>query len=241
MPNPGQTDIALSYSGERFDTYIFGMDKQDVSLRTLSYSLFLEHGLSQRSSVVVSVPYLSIDDENQGLQDASLFLKYRNQYQSNDNGTFSIITAVGLSFPLSQYPVDTQNPIGQRATIFGGRLLAQYNFNSGLFLHLQSGFDFRVIPEPQSAIPVLFRLGYGAPWFYIDGWLEYFHAFSSAVDTNIGAGSGSRWLRTGGTFYVPIKPYFGVFIGGALVLSGQNIGLSRRWNVGGVLKLGAGE
>ncbi len=239
MPFAGQTDLALSYSGERFDTYLFGREKQDISLQTRSYNLFLEHGLSRRSALVLTIPYLSIDDENKGLQDGSIHLKYRNYHDVSSLGELSLITGIGLSFPLSQYPTDTQNPIGQRATTFSGRFLAQYKFNSGLFVHLQSGLDFRLIPEAQSAIPFLFRMGYGAPWFYVDGWLEYFHTFNNGIDSSIGAGSGSRWLRTGGTFFVPVTPYFGLFIGGALVLSGQNIGLIRRWNIGGVLKLGA--
>ncbi len=238
MPNPGQTDFAITYSEETFDTYYFGRQKQNIDLHTRSYNFFLEHGLSQRTAIVLTVPYLKIDDINKGLQDGSVFLKYRNFYQAAANGELNLITAVGLTFPLSKYPTDTQNPIGQRATTFSGRFQAQYKFNSGYFVNLQSGFDFRVIPDAQTAIPLLFRMGYGAPWFYIDGWLEYFHTINTGVDTNIGAGSGSRWLRAGGTFFVPVTPYFGAFVGGAWILSGQNIGLSRRWNVGGVLRLG---
>ncbi|MCB9293513.1 MAG: hypothetical protein H6559_10370 [Lewinellaceae bacterium] len=49
-------------------------------------------------------------------------------------------------------------------------------------------------------------------------------------------GSGSQWLRIGGTLYVPVIVSIGLVFGGARILSGRNIGLSTRWNAGVVYR-----
>lgn len=238
MPKPGQTDLAVSYADERFDTYVFGTTEQASFLRTLSFNFFAEHGLSKRSSVVLALPFVHIDAENRGLQDANLALKYRNEYKEYDSGNFSAITAVGLSFPATRYRIDTPNPIGQRATVMQARLVLQYNDYAGWFVNAHTGLDFRLIPDVQVAVPTLVRGGYGSKQFYVEAWLEYFHTFNAGTDGNISGGTGSRWWRTGATLYVPVTQQFGVLGGAAFVLAGQNIGLSDRWNAGAVYKLG---
>ena len=38
----------------------------------------------------------------------------------------------------------------------------------------------------------------------------------------ISSGVGSTWTRAGGTFYVPVAPWFGIFTGGAIILGGRS-------------------
>lgn len=236
MPGRKVMDVAVSYSSESYSTYLFGEEKTTLANTIQSYSLFIERGISDSFSLVLSLPYLWIDEENRGLQDANLFIKYRNEHKSFSKGELSFITAVGLSFPASAYPNQTETPIGERATVFQGRFLAQYKFHMGLFLHVQSGINFRLIPTAQSSIPVLFRMGFGGRRFYVDGWLEYLSTFNAGVDDQIFGGAGSKWVKIGGTLYYPITPLFGAFVGASQTLSGKNIGLASRWNTGMVYK-----
>lgn len=237
LPEAGNTDIAITYAYEHFSKYFFGSQKQEIEQTMHTASIFIEHGLSSKSSLVVAAPYLWIG-ENHGLQDGSVFLKFKSWYKEDNNGNLSIIGALGATFPLSKYSTDVSNPIGARATLLQGRIVAQYNSVFGAFAHLQSGIDVRVSPDNLYALPVVFRVGYGGSWFYADGWLEYYHTFNAGTDVSVTGGSGSTWLRTGATLYYPITDRFGAFLGFAQILNGRNIGLSSRWNLGVVWKLG---
>jgi len=236
MPGPNVTDLALTYSYEQFDAYFFGSEKQNINNQVRSVNLFVEHGWSDSLSVVANIPYSWADEENKGFQDGALFVKYRNKRQFFPSGSLTHITAAGLSFPLSRYPVQTDNPIGQRATQLHGKYLLQYKINNGLFFHLQGGLEFQISPNNQTAVPVLFRWGWGGSAIYFDAWLEYYHAFNSGADRQILGGEGSRWLKTGGVFFLAFSPEIGIFVGGSQILSGRNIGQSTRINAGLVYK-----
>lgn len=232
MPEKGVADIALGYATETFNTYLFGAEKEARPLTTESLNLFIEHGLREHFSLVATIPYLWIDEENRGLQDGGLFLKYRNEHRQSAKGYLNLITSLGLSFPLSGYPKDTPTPLGLRAINFQSRFQGQYVSYNGWFFQLQSGIDFQFLQELLPAIPILFRTGYGARRYFAEGWIESYNTLNSGVDTRVSGGSGARWLRIGGTLYLPVVDNFGIVLGGARILSGRNIGLSARWNAG---------
>jgi len=230
-----ETDIALTYSYENYNQYWFGDVKEDRELTTESMSFFLAHGFNKYVNLIVSVPYIWSETES-SLQDAILAVKFRNKLTTYDRGQLSKISSIGFSFPLSDYDIDAENPIGEKAVTFMLRHLYQYQSNDGWFVHLQSGFDFRLVPLTKFAIPVIFRFGFAAEKFYVDGWFDILHTLNSGVNQTIVAGEGSRFLKIGGTFYYGINSHFGVFVGGAHFLTGRNIGQASRLNVGVVYK-----
>lgn len=236
MPGRGVTDIALGYSTESFSRYVFGDEQRDARLTTESMNLFVEHGFTDTLSLVANIPYLWIDEENRGLQDGGLFIKYRNQHKQYATGYLNLITSLGLSFPLSGYPRDTDTPIGLRALNFQARFQGQYVSSFGLFFQLQSGVDFQFLEELLPAVPILFRTGFGARRYFAEAWIESYNTINSGADTQVSGGSGSQWLRIGGTLYVPVIAGIGLVFGGARILSGRNIGLSTRWNAGVVYR-----
>ncbi|PSR11062.1 MAG: hypothetical protein DA408_19935 [Bacteroidetes bacterium] len=241
MPRPGQLDAAYTYSQEQYDQFFNADgDLQNRRLTARSSNLFLEYGADAKTALVATASYLDHDQLNRGWQDASLWLKYRNERTEQPLGFHNLITAVGLSFPLSNYPTDNPAAIGRRAATFHGRLLWQYEARYGWFVHVQSGLDFQFSPVAQAAIPILVRGGIGTSRYYVDAWVEHYQSLNGNPDNgNLAAGTGSTWTRTGGTCYVPVTPFFGAFVGGAFILGGRNIGKATRWNVGGVFRLGA--
>ena len=241
MKGKGNFDLALTYSREQYDTYLFGREKQAVSNSAQSVSLFYTLGLNEQMDLVFTLPYIRTDADNKNLQDAVLALKYRNKKLETKNGHWSVITAIGASFPASGYSAATANPIGQRATVFQVRLLSQYLDYGGFFIMAQSGFDFRMIPQQQLGLPLILRMGYGNKYFYIDGWVDHFRTFDQGVDASISAGEGSVWWKLGSTLYVPVTPFLGGVLGYAKILGGENIGLSSRFNIGLVWKYDRGE
>lgn len=237
--NKGEIAIAPAYSSEHYSTYFGeGGTPEDREITTTSYSLFVEAGLTDNTALVATLPYLQINDEAGSLQDASLWIKYKNLDQRTDKGAHRFFTAVGLSFPVGNYATMGNTALGQRASVFQGRLVYQYQFDSGFFVHAQTGIDFQFAPESRASLPVLLRTGYGARYFYVEGWLEFISALEKGSDLQTAtAGTGSSWRRAGGTLYVPVTPWAGVVAGGAYVLGGEFIGKSLRYNLGFVLKL----
>ncbi len=241
MPGKKGTDFALTYSHEQYDEYFFGRESQAIDYQVQSVNLFIEHGIMDSLSVVINLPYLYADELNKGFQDGSAWIKYRNGQNRYSSGILTQMIAAGAGFPLSRYPVMTDNPIGIRNTILHGRYLGQFQFNNGIFVHLQAGLDFYISPNNQTALPAMARTGWGSATFYFDLWLEYYHTFDSGVDRQIQGGQGSSWLRTGGVLYYALSKDFGLFAGGAYILSGRNIGQSTRVNAGLVYKWNRGK
>jgi hypothetical protein len=242
LPRAGQLQFAANYSIESYDTYLRADDAIDQALDSRSYSLFAEYGLAEHNSLVVTLPYVDNGSDNRAWQDAALWFKYRNLRREVDHGQHTLLTAVGLTFPVGNYAADTPLAIGRRATVFGGRLVWQYQDYNGWFLQVQSGIDFQVAPDAAAAWPLLLRAGWGTPWFYVEGWLENYAALETTGNSgNLAAGVQSSWLRTGGTLYFPVRPWLGVQGGWAYMLDGAFIGQSTRWFTGFVLQFGGVE
>ncbi|MEM6396665.1 MAG: transporter [Bacteroidota bacterium] len=233
----GEVAIALNYATEHYDTYLNPDGDEDRSLTAMSYSLFVEAGLGDQTAIVVSLPYVETNDENSDFQDASIFLKYRNLESRDGEARHWLHTAVGATFPIGNYPTDGEFAIGQQAFVFQGRLVYQYQHDQGWFLSALSGIDFQLSPDSRAVWPLLFRAGYGAPWLYLEGWLEFVTALdgTQGAETAL-AGTGSSWTRTGATVYAPITPKFGVQVNGAWILGGEFIGRSTRLGGGVVFK-----
>jgi hypothetical protein len=236
--NPkGTLDLAPGYGHEHFDEYLFGTEPEPQSLTTRSYNLFAEYSMTDHGSLVLNIPYLYINENINGVQDGSIFIKIRNGLRKFSSGRLNTITAVGLSVPLSAYPTTVETPLGYGAVQFQGRLALQYNTNYGFFFHVQSGADFRFLSPLQTSIPVLVRAGFGSTYYFIEGWVEWYNTLNNAVDQQITGGSGSDWTRLGATLYIPV--YHGLGIAGnlAYIVDGRNIGLSSRYGFSLVYRL----
>lgn len=235
----GEMAVAPTYAVERYDTY-FGADgtQENRAVTTHSYSLFVEAGLNDLTSLIATLPYLRTNERPGSLQDAALWLKYKNLDQRATSGAHRVFTAVGLSFPVGSYETTGIAALGQRATVFQGRLVYQYQFDSGFFLHAQSGIDLQFAPDTRSSWPLLLRSGYGNRHVYVEGWVEFVTALNAgpAVQTAT-AGTGSSWQRTGLTLYAPLRPWLGIVGGATTVLGGEFIGRSLRLHTGLVCKL----
>lgn len=237
MPPRGELTLAPAYARESFDTYFDADGPRAATLQTTTYSLFAEYGLNEQSAILLTAPYVRSSAGNRGWQDGSVWLKYRNQRTEHEAGYNNWITAVGVGFPLSRYPIADSFAIGQRATTFHGRLLWQYDFTSGFFLHAQSGIDFQISPTARAVWPLLLRAGFGARYYYVEGWIERVRSLNSTSGPNLAAGAGSSWWRSGATLYLPLHARAGLFGNVAYILAGEHIGQLLRWGVGGVVRL----
>lgn len=240
FPTPkGEVAVALSYSSERYEEYFLPDEQIEArEIETISYSLFVEAGLSDQTALVATLPWMRTNNRAGSLQDASVWIKYMNLDRRAGRAAHRFFTAVGLSFPVGNYETEGIAALGQRASVFQGRLAYQYQHDSGWFLHAQSGIDFQFAPEAQSAWPLLLRTGYGNRYFYTEAWFETVTALESGSGVQTAtAGTGSSWRRVGGTLYFPVRPWVGLNFAGAWVLDGTYIGDSSRLSGGLVFKL----
>lgn len=233
----GHTDVAVSYATESYRNYRLGTALQRRPNTILSYSLFLEHSVSDRFSLVASVPYLQLAPNNRGLQDGIFGFKFRNRYRQADSYQLNGITSLALSLPLSNYSTGMEDAIGQRALIFQGRMIRQWLFSNGFFVGYKTGIDFMLAPQAQLAVPLLLRTGFGSEQFFTEFWLEWYHTFNTVDLQQAVAGTGSSWQRLGWSIYKPVLPNVGVVGGVAVFLGGRNIGLGKRFHFGIVYRL----
>lgn len=240
MKGGGETDIAVSYGYDHYEKYYLGNQLQDTFNRTYqSASIFLAYGLEEDLGFIVSVPFMWTDADNRGIQDGQFFIKYRFLKKEQKKGRLDMMVAGGVTTALSGYKVspDSNNPIGERPTIFEARLVAQHNFNSGFFIMGITGFSYKIKPVTVPTIPSLVRIGYGHSKFYTDFWLEGAVAIGAGSNEVPLGQEGSTSIKFGGTFYVPVAKKFGVFVNGAYTPWGRNVGISPRLGAGFVLKI----
>jgi len=243
MKGTNQTDLALSFNRETYSNYVFGDDVRAEENEIQSASIFIEHGFSDTLDLVVTIPYLrtptcaNCTDYNQGVQDAIVAVKYRFSKIKKNNGYLKYFTAVGLSFPASNYSDTLERPIGARNTSLLARYYVQKDYNNGLFLQFQLGVDVRFIPSALTSAPVIAKFGYAGQKIFLEAWGEFFYTFNSGIDTQISGGEGSQWLKLGATIYYPVKPNFGVYVKAAFIPTGENIGLSNTFGVGAAYRL----
>lgn len=243
MKGKNNTDIALSFNRETYDTYRFGNVDSSQNNLIQSASIFIEHGFSDSLDLVFTVPFMRTPicdgcaEFNQGFQDGTLHLKFRSSKKKKEKGYLKKFAAVGVSTPIGQYSDTLVRPLGARNTVLQGRYFLQQDFFSGMFLHFQTGVDFRFIPNSLVSVPLILKTGYGGKRLFLEGFLEYLHTINSTADLQISGGGGSTWLKSGATIYYAIKPNFGVYLKGAWILGGENIGLSSTYGFGAAYRL----
>lgn len=230
----GNTDLVISYTYETYDTYKFGTEAQAINNTTYTGALFMAMGLKGNRNLILSIPYVSLNQEQAGLQDAILGVKKLAKREVKGDWTVSRIGAAGISFPVSNYSTSVPNPIGQKAVSVQPRGIVQFDHKTGGFFMAQAGADLRFFPDFQVGTALISKVGFAASKIYFDLWVDYFHTFEQGVDLSVGAGQGSSWLKAGFNLYAPMGKGFGLIAGGGNYFYGRNIGLA--WHLkGGVV------
>lgn len=252
MRGKGQIVTALSYSNESYDTYFVGSNKtQNENLGTIktnSVNFFVAGGLTDYLDVVVSLPYIETSatqgfwSDQKDFQDINLFLKGRF-FENNftESGKLSILGAIGVITPLSDYIADAPVSIGSKSTQLEGRLIAQFRTSLGIFVAAQLGYSKRGNVTIDRGLEVsvpdawdyIVRAGGSYKKLYADAWLQH---QNSRNGTNIGPGvpfpsNEIDFSRIGVTLYHPVPKLenFGVALSAGFTLSGTNIGKSDRF------------
>jgi hypothetical protein len=260
MKGKGKLDIAASYSLNNASIFC-GAEGQEYTepFKGSLLSVFAEYGISDRLDVVATVPFVFTNEQN-GLQDGSLHLKFRAlQSQINERMKLDVLAAAGISAPLSRYEPLAAGAIGQRAQVIQPRLVLQLN-TKGPFFNLTAGYNLRVdelnaaavaevqrtrpsyVPEsPRNYSTFLFKMGLPAARYYLDAWVEH-QATTGGTNfapmvPDLPQAYGVTYTQIGGTAYYSETGKRGVYLSSGYILSGRNVSKVLRLTFGVVIKL----
>lgn len=231
----GNVDVALSATYQGSSKYFAGTNLINYSRSILSLSAFAEYGITEKWDVIGNVPVV-----NFSFQDAGVFTKYQLLKTTLFKHSFSIIPAVGVSFPLSNYETESGQAIGQKATIISSRVVLQQELPKGMFLQVQSGYNYAIDPVT-SSFPISMKWGISFGKSYADLWFDHQTGFGDKDYQGSTPFLSFRELvvsynRIGGVFYHQLQKKTGVFLNYSYVLNGRNIGKSFGVGAGGVFK-----
>jgi len=251
MNGKGHGAIAVSYTAENYDK-VFLVPNDAVGIPVFnevdvtSISLYATYSILNNLDAVLSLPYiqargqatedvlneLGFENERDGIQDVSAFLKYRPFSADFGSSSMDLVLAGGVKTPLGDYKVaeglQSILAIGNRATSFTGMAIAQFRTDMGWFVGTQAGYSLRSGEVPNAFLCEI-KAGYGSSRFYADLWFasqvsdggvnilgEGFQGFFPATDVSFN--------RAGLNIYVPIAGGFGVSAGVSKYLNGRNVG-----------------
>lgn len=236
----GNSELVIGGGTERNNKFYAGTDKISLGRDINHVSIFAAYGITEKFDVYVSAPYIWLNDEN-SIQDGSVFLKYGLFSKSLTSGDLSVSLAAGYSTPLSDYETESINAIGQQAEVLDIRPVVHFMRNDGWFATLQGAYNLKSDPVPDAYSAAL-KVGKASSKIYYDFWYEYQYSDGGLDYRGTPAPETFRELgvgfhKIGGTFYQPIKSYLGYYLSSFYVLSGRNVGQGIVFNAGVVLKL----
>jgi len=245
----GSLDVVFACGYENNTSYLAGKNKINFGRKISFANLYLAYGLTDRLDVNFSLPYLSVNNAEKGVQDFNFNLKYLFFTKVKDfcgSGYFSTFIKNEFSFSLggtsniTEYQTEGGNALGQQAKIVDTRLVYHRNYNDKRFITIQTGYSFKLSPTPNS-FPLAIKFGVTKSKLYTDVWYEYQYSFGGLDYKGTPVPSSFRELgvnyhKIGTTFYRPIKNKFGIFAGVSYLLSGRNTSQGLGVNAGIVLK-----
>ncbi|MFK8046636.1 MAG: hypothetical protein AB8B72_14150 [Crocinitomicaceae bacterium] len=257
LKGSGNLDIAIGASYEAAPKYYAGTNLIESGLGrdVFSTSAFIAYGITNGLDVNVSVPYVNVNGSVGGLQDPSVFLKYRlisfggvkmnrcvelKGQKSNSDFKLDVILAGGFSSNITDYQTGGLNALGQQAKVIDIRPVVQIYLPKSMFLTIQGGYNYKFDPVPNAAVFAV-KLGIAKANWYADFWYDSQYANGGFDYLGTPAPPSFRELgvsfqKIGGTFYKPINGKLGTFAGLSYVLSGRNMSKGFGGNIGIVYK-----
>ncbi len=138
----------FTYTNSSWTNYWEGTLKRDNlnlgTVRTQMLAYMGNYGLSKKLNLLFGLPYVKTNASAgtmsglQGIQDLSLFAKYKAFTLKTGKGNFTLLGVGGVSFPLTNYVADHMPlNIGLRSKSLIGRVIADYQ--QGRFFVTASG------------------------------------------------------------------------------------------------------
>lgn len=250
----GKTDVAFTYAVDTYNKFWVGSNKvEDPNVGRItrtSLNLWAAYGLDARTDVVVSAAYVEAqsngnpapgpggNDTEKQLQDATLGLKYRlNEWQIGPGG-LSLSFAPAVKIPMTHYENNALTAIGDGQIDYRFRGILQYTMNNGIWLAVESGYDYRTDSTPNE-LPINATLGVTVmDRVTIMPFYSYVKSFGN---DDIGQvpfpAVQEEWSRWGISAYWRIDERWGVTLGYKDTITGKNTGDVTGYWLGVVVKI----
>ncbi|KZS38193.1 hypothetical protein AWE51_19335 [Aquimarina aggregata] len=268
FPKQNDLTIASSYSFKSYDNFYMGeslSQANPANMGTISssiLSLYGEYGFLDWLSTTVTVPYVSVRNENEiadpilgsseieGVQDLSLFFKAKVLEKEFDNAAkLSLGGATGITLPIGGYEEAGILSIGSGATAYDGCGFVQFSTPSNLFIEIQAAYSLRSSSDFDIPNAMLYsaKLGYYNKWFYahakvgvqnsLSGLDIGTQEFIDAGGANVLSETEVDYTNLNLDLYVPVyKNNFGISTGYAVNMDGRNYDRASSFSLGLVYK-----
>jgi hypothetical protein len=232
----GRFNLAASYGIDSYEKFWIGTDKvRDPGVGDVdreSVNLYGAYGLTDDLDVQANASYVRSEadgsadlDTEDDFQDAAVGVKWRFLDRRLGPGGFSVLAAPAVKFPLSDYENNSPVAIGDGQWDYRARGIAHYQFDFGLWVSVESGYDVRS-SRPDDEFPLAVTVGYT---FFERVTLSPFYTLVDSLggyDIGEGPFPGTEedYERIGIGAYVRITDWFGVTGSYKTTLDGKNTG-----------------
>ena len=260
MKEKGKGAICVSYSSEKYNEVYFNAELVKGipvfnEVQTTALNVYANYGVTSKLEAIVSLPYIQsvgkgeesflaangFENKRSGLQDVSLFFKYKAYSHRMDEGTFDFLVSLGVQTPVGGYKADegfqSVIAIGNSGTKGMGLAIAQVKLDNGFFLTGQAGYRISTNKVPSAFVSEV-KAGYAASKVYTDCWIAFqksttkgtdilqpeFQIFFPATQVN--------YARIGADLYLPVYKGFGLNFGLNAFVAGRNLGKSAGYSIG---------
>lgn len=239
----GKADIALTYSMDTYREFWVGSHKVEDPvvgrITRQSVNMWAAYGIDARTDLVVSAAYVEASSDGisapgpggnsteKDLQDATIGFKYRLTDWALGPGGLSLAFAPAVKIPMTHYENNALTAIGDGQIDYRFRGILQYTMNNGLWLAVESGYDYRT-EEPPNELPLNITAGF--TFFDRVTLMPFYSLVRSYGNTDIGdfnftfPGVQEEFTRWGVSAYVRIDERWGLSLGYKDTITGKNTG-----------------
>lgn len=153
MMNKNLFCTGVMYASGKWDNYWEGtLKRENLNIGTVStkmVALMGNYGISKKLNILFNMPYVSTKASAgtlhgmKGLQDLSMYVKYRPLRVENGKNIFSLLGVAGFSVPASDYVIDfLPMSIGLGSKQMIGRIMGDYQYDR-FFITASGTYTFR--------------------------------------------------------------------------------------------------
>lgn len=256
MAGKGHGSVVFTGTAERYrNVYLVPAKVDNVPIyrevRVSSVSMYANYGITDKIEAVVSLPFVQstgrankqvLDslgatyvNSRSGLQDLSVFMKFKVLSTPVGSSQLDLLGAAGVSTPASSYQSKADLgyiiAIGNRATKYTAIGIAQLRTPSGIFVMGQAGYSVRTNPVPDAFVADA-KVGYAGIKFYAEAWAAVQQSSSKGTDilqpgfTGLFTATRVNYTRVGISLYKPISNGVGLILAASQYVAGRNVGQS---------------
>ena len=223
-------DLALSGGFQTADTYVGSNGPFTYERDFYFASAFGQFGITERWDVIATVPFIQ-----NSLQDGQIWTKYGIVQKPK----FTLLAAAGWSAPLNDYPTQSGQAIGQRASQGMTRLVAQYSLPLGLYVQIQGGYDAALRPVPHNYL-FSTKLMYASSKWYFDVWFFQQNSLGDKVYPAFNQDFRQlavTYSQVGATIYKPLGKRQGIALNFSSIVDGLGIFKSNSASLAWIFKM----